>query len=323
MATNVNGSRLVLAAAVFVCMATVERNANALAINVPYSFDGKTLTAMSGTAGDATLFNNLFFFSYIAPDGNIAILADSNLGTSGQTVAYSYEIAVPAQYGTAFAVDNGTLYLFFVQSYGNSGYNGLSMISSTDGVHWSTEIFFIPALLGNGVFDTPPAAVVWDGQILVYANEGGSYLEQFNITGTSYSGPYNFGGYNYSTPARSSATVWQGRLSVSFTDASHGNEIGILTFTDAAGWTSETLTGLYGVPSIYPQGSGALNMVYRAPNDHLYGTFSSNGVSFVTPQEDAASTSYRAPVQFSTFTIGQDLVFYIGENNELFTVLEN
>jgi hypothetical protein len=326
MRTKVKELRIGLTVALVIGLVCVARDASALLDNVPYVANGRTLTAQAGTAGDATYFNNLFFFGYIAPDGNVAILADSNLGSSGQSVVYSYEIATKATDGVALAVDNGTLYLFYVQGYGSSGYTGLAMITSTDGVHWSPEDFFSYGAVGGGTGEFgAPTAVVWDGQVLLYISELGYHLEQYNISGTSTSGPYiTFGNYEtYSTPTRPSATVWQGRLEVAFTDAANGNEIGLISYTDATGWSSEVLTGVSGIPDLFPLAAGALNMVYRPSNDHIYSTFTSNGVTFSTPQEDTASTTYHAPIQFSNWGLSANWVFYIGENNELFTVLEN
>ncbi len=334
MITKLSGSKTILAVAAFIWLASLSRHANAMLNNVPYVVNGKALTVMSGTAGSAATFNNMLYIAYIAPDGNIGILADSNLGGNGQNVVYSYEIGVDALgfegtweggYGTALVSYNGTLYLFFqaVSYCCDAEFSHLQMATSTDGAHWSQQ--YIAGYPNNSLyFDTPPTAVVWEGQILVYINEGGSNLDQFNIVGTTSSGPYTWlGGQTYSTTARASATVWQGQLCLSISDAARGNEIGMLYYTDATGWSSETLTGLYGIPNIYPLGAGPLNMVYRPTNYHLYSTWTSNGVSFSTPQEDTRSTTYRAPVQFAPWSVSySNWTFYVGENNELFTVLE-
>jgi hypothetical protein len=342
MVTKVCGSRIVLAVAVFFfCLAGRAREANALKINVPYVVNGKALTAMNGTAGSAVWFNNMFYFAYIAPDGNLGILADSNGGSNGQNVVSSYEIKIlpryvgggGAAYGTALVSYNGTLYVFYLNGFTDDGIpcNTLVMMTSTDGVHWSQEYFVGFAGNGSSGFATPPTAVVWDGNILVYLNEetvdGDAFngnLVQFNVVGTATSGPYrNYaGGATYSTSRRPSAAIWQGRLCLAFADASNGNDIGMVTYTDATGWTAETLSGLYGIPSIFPLAAGALQLIYVPSNDHLYSTFTSNGASFTTPQEDTASTSYHAAIPFSNWNLSSNWTFYVGENNELFTVLE-
>ena len=325
MVTKIWRSRVVLAVAVFFSFAGLERDADALAINVPYAVKGHALTAQNGTAGSAVLFNNMFYFAYIAPDGNLAILADSNLGSGGQSVVYSYEIGIQALFGTALVSYNGTLYLFYPHNY-SSGNNYLAMITTTDGVHWSQEYFLAWPVDGTLKFSTPPAAVAWEGQILVYLNEQGGSLDQYNVVGTTVSGPYQHfaGSATYSTSRRPSATVWQGRLCLAFSDAANGGEMGMVTYTDATGWTSETLTGSYGIPGIYPIASGGLELVFPAisPNNHIYTILTTDGVTFNYWNYDSASTTFHAAIPFSNWNLSSNWTFYVGENNELFTVLE-
>jgi hypothetical protein len=304
---------------------TVSRD---LLSNVPYKVNGQTLTAKAGTAGDATIFGNKAYYAYIRPDSSIGIVADSNLGSNGQN-AITYGLPGPAEFGPALLSLNNTLYLFYLSSCcGNEIY----MQTSTDGLNWSAasavfSLYFQGGSFNSNSWATPPAAVAWNGQPILYiGTQNGGFTDallQFNISGTSGSGPYVPGYWYPETPARPSVTIWNGALYLAWVDSENGNQVGLMHYTSASGWSGEILTGKYGIPGIHPLAAGALQMVYRnASNAHIYSTFTSDGVTFSTPQEDLASTTNRQPVPFSNWNLSSNWTFYVGQNNDLFTVLE-
>jgi hypothetical protein len=292
-----------------------------LEINVPYVVNNQTLTARSGTAGDATLFNNQAVMAYIRPDSTIGIVVDSSVATDDRN-ALTYGLPGPAQYGPALLALNGTLYLFYVQT----GTHGrLMMQRSTDALHWDNPIFADGTWgAGGPTYVTPPVAVAWDGIPIVFVAQSFSstppQLIQFNINGNSSSWFFNATEY---TRARPSATVWKGALYLAWVDAQSSGQVGIRSWTDATGWSGETLTNKTGIPAIYPTALGNLEMVLRAGDSHIATAVSSNGVTFSQTIEDNRSTTNHAAVPF--VHIGNsdyNWVFYVGVDNELFTVFD-
>jgi hypothetical protein len=322
MVTKENGIRMLLGVAVFVGTAGVARDANAVLLNVPYVVNGQTLVAESGTAGDAAYFNGKYYFAYIRTDSSIGIVVESNIGTSGQSAVLT-SVPGPAVLGPALLALNGTLYLFYVTP---GAFGSLEMRRSTNGTTWDGPWFlFSPGSSDPGwSFTTPPVAVAWDGQPVVFATQANSHsaslIVQFNITGTTVTGS-SLPGPPFETKSRASATVWQGALYLAWLDQS-SNQVGVAHWTDSAGWSAETLTGKSGVPSIYPLDAGSLQMVYRGSDSHIYYSWAPNGVSFGTSYEDTASTTNHQAVQFTDYDLTGNLVFYIGIDSELFVVLE-
>jgi hypothetical protein len=285
--------------------------------NVPYS----GLTAQAGTAGDATIFQNKAYFAFIS-SGNVEILSDDNLSSTGQDGHATPVSGAPAQLGPALLALNNTLYLFYVTS--TTGL--LTMRTTTDGMNWSGPSTLASPPQSN--WSTPPAAVAWDGKPVVFIGSGNSNvlscIYRYDVSGTTatFRTSQNGNGLVCSN-ARPSATVWQGALYLAWNDNySHPGQIGIQHWTDSATWSLATYTTKNGIPGLYPVGAGGLEMVYRGTDSHINRTFSTDGTTFGTSYVDSASTTGHAPIPFSNWNLSSNWTFYIGVNNALFTVLE-
>src|SRR5205823_1829776 len=124
-------------------------------------------TAQAGPAGDATIFGNKAYFAFIS-GGNVWIVNDDNLSSSGQNGHANIVTGATAVLGPALLALNNTLYLFYVTSTSGS----LTMRTTTDGVHWSGSSSL--ASPPETVWSTPPAAVAWDGNPVVFIASGNS-----------------------------------------------------------------------------------------------------------------------------------------------------
>jgi hypothetical protein len=291
--------------------------AGALRVNVPYS----GLTAQAGTAGDATLFGNKAYFAFIS-GGTVWILNDDNLGSNGQDGHATPISGASAQFGPALLALNNTLYLFYVTSSSGS----LAMRTTTDGAHWTAASNL--ATPPEGLWSTPPTAVAWDGKPVVFIASGTSSILscifRYDVSGTTATRRNSQNGNGLvCTNTRPSATVWQGALYLAWTDdVANPGQIDIQHWTDAATWSLITNTGKAGIPGIYPLAAGALEMVYRGTDGHIYSTFTSDSTTFTTSVEDTASTTNHAPIPFLNWNLAANFTFYIGVNNQLFTVIE-
>jgi hypothetical protein len=286
--------------------------------NVAY-LPWQTLTAKSGTVGGATLFGNKAYFAYIRSDSTIGIVIDTNLGGSGQSPT-SYSLPEQAQFGTDLVALGGTLYLFYVDTNGTH----LSMMTSQDGINWRGPY----QLNGSVQWNTPPSAVAWEGQVLVYiSNACESYeqcMYQANISGTSatywgYAGPV---GVPPATFGRATATVWKGALYLAWANSNQSGQIDILHYTDSAGWSGVTSTGKSGIPSLYPVGAGGLEMLYRSTDSHIYSAYTGDGVSFGASSENTGSTTNHAVIPFENWNLSANWFFFIGTDNKLYTALQ-
>jgi len=312
--TRVCGTRTLLAAGVFMCVAVLARDASAVFNNTPFLDQyGQPLIAKSQTAGDATIFRTqsdaCAYFAYIRVDSSLGIIVDCNVG-GGTNLRY-YSLAGPAKLGPALVSVSGTLYLFWIKST-----NGHQMVQeSSDGFNWTAAMDLDPS--DSPSYVAPPAGVAWDGNAIVWVGQPSIF--QFNVAG-SWFGEYH--PFVESTYSRPSATLWQGALWLAWVDANNGNQVGVSHWTDSTGWYGESLSGMHGVASIYPDEEGALEMVFRGSDSHIYRTYSGDGAEWTPPIEDTASTTNHQPVQFDHYSWTQNWVFYIGIDNELFTVIE-
>ncbi len=117
--------------------------------------------------------------------------------------------------------------------------------------------------------------------------------------------------------------MWNGALYLAYTDDNtQPGQIAIEHWTDSATWSLITHIGKAGTPDIYPRAAGSLGMVYRGSDSHLYSTFTTDGTTFGASVQDPASTTNRAPIQFMNWSLAANFTFYIGVNNQLFTVIE-
>jgi hypothetical protein len=282
--------------------------------NVPYL--SGSIKAQNGTAGDATIFNGHAYFAYIQPSGELGILMDGNLGNGQSPTTYGVPTVFPAMFGPGLLVLNNTLYLFYV-TQDNAQYNNLWMKTSTDGLNWTYGLL----LDGGQKWNSPPVATVWDGDPVIfidYLSSGTSYLGQHTISpdGSWVSPLYNHG----TSSTRPSATIWNGALY--FAWQSNG-QIFTKHYTDSTGWSlPTTLTGKSGIPSIYPLANGNLEMVFRGNDSHIYRTYTTDGVSYGPAYQDPNSTSNHAIIPFLNWGASFNWTFYVGVNNELFTIVE-
>jgi hypothetical protein len=277
------------------------------------------LTAYSGSAGDATIFGNKAYLAYLTPNLDIGIVVDSDLSSSKQN-AIAYTLTGQAVFGPALLALRSTLYLFYVS--GSTG--SLMMRRSADGRNWDGP-YILATYPAQGAWTTPPAAVAWDNNPVVFIGSGSgkSCLYQYNVSGTiaNQRSTQNSGGMVCSN-ARPSATVWQNALYLAWADNGQSGQINFQHWTDANTWSLATPTGKTGIPGLYPVGAGGLEMVYRSSDAHIYRTFSTDGQTFGTSYQDAASTTNHAAVPFSNWNLSSNWTFYLGTGNQLYTVLE-
>jgi hypothetical protein len=296
-----------------------ETKSSELLSNVPYATSGHMLTVRSNTAGDAALFNGKAYFAYIRADYQIGMVVESNLGSGQSPTTYTIPTPFPYNpgYGTALLPLGNVLYLFYPSG------PTLLMHWTTDGVNWNGPYPLISLTNGEN-FHTPPAAVAWDGIPIVYIADvnccaaSATILRQDNVNGLTAS-QYSIG--DTRTTNRAAATVWKGALYLAW--AGDSGQITMQHWTDSTGWSAQTIpTGKVGVPGLYPVASGALELVFRGPDAHIYSTLSMDGVSFGNAYRDAASTTNRAPIPFKNWYSSANWVFYVGVDGGLFTVPE-
>lgn len=196
------------------------------------------------------------------------------------------------------------------------------MKTSSDGINWPNT-YLLDATTG---YQDTPTPVVWLGALYVFAidNRSAHYIWQWDINGTSASGPYNEGAVEYSNYTVA-ATSWNDVLYLSWAGTGSGNPIYIKHRTLASGWSNDTvIPGNSGRPSLYPlqPAVGKMEMVYRGNNGHIYRTYTSDGVTFSLPIQ-SASTTNQTPIPFVEYDSSGDVwTIYVGQNGEVYTTQE-
>jgi hypothetical protein len=294
-----------------------QTTAGDLLSNVPY-LNGAP-KAKSNTAGDAVVFKGKAYFAYITPQSNVGIISESNLGSNGQTPT-TFALPGATFGGPALMTVGNVLYVFYISG------SWLVMQRSADGANWTNQTFL--AQPSYNTWTTPPVAVAWDGAVRIFIGQGGAgwpnMITQYTVSGVTASGPsfVPATGQTMTTNNRPAATVWNNTLYLAFADSTYSNQIGMMRYTDARGWSTETLTGKTGIPGLFPTAAAGLELVYRANDAHIYRAYSQDGTSFGASIEDTASTTNHAPIPFSNLGTSSNWVFYVGVDTELFTVIE-
>jgi hypothetical protein len=83
-----------------------------------------------------------------------------------------------------------------------------------------------------------------------------------------------------------------------------------------------SLVAKSGIPALFPLANDSMQLVFRGNDSHIYHASTTDGVSYGNSTQDAASITNHAAIPFENWGAAANWVFYVGVNNELFTVLE-
>ena len=280
--------------------------------NVPY-LQHQTLQAHAGTGPGATIFNGSAFFTYVQSNNQIGIVKETNLGNgTGQTATVT-GLTDTTPYGASLVVFNGFLDMFYVGMDKN-----LYMKRSADGINWPVTF----QLDNEGFWGTIPAPVVFNGQLYLFATANlinGPNIFQVNISGNTVSVMYVTGQYSGVAPT---AVAWKGNVYLAW-DTLGSTNIEILHASSLSppSYSNVSVLPVAGNPALFPLSAQTMELVFAGNDAHIYRSYTNDGVTFGAIAQDAASTTNHKPLPF--IASGSDAwVYYIGQNNQLFTALE-
>jgi hypothetical protein len=281
--------------------------------NVPY-LPGQTLQARGGTGPGATIFKGDAYFTYVRSNNQIGIAIESNVCNGTGQSATSYALTDTTNYGASLVVFNTFLDLFYVGMD-----NNLYMRRSADGINWAGPW----QIDGEGFWQFIPAPVVFNGQLFVFVVANlinGPDIMQLDISGNSVSTIYFTGEYSNVAP---SAVTWNGNVYLSW-DSLGSTNIDIKHSSNLIPptWSNISVLPVAGNPGLFPLSSQTMELVFGGNNAHIYRMYTNDGVSFGAAIEDLASTTNHKPLPFLAASASDVWVYYIGQNNELFTALE-
>jgi hypothetical protein len=290
---------------------------SALSQNSGY-LQGQTLAAKANTsAGQAVIFNNKAYLPYIRTDSHIGIVVDSNLSNNGGQTATTIGMSDLSNFGAALFVWNGWLNLIYVGQNSN-----LYMRRTADGLTWGNTV----ALDTEGFWEFVPSVVALDNStfsIFCVANAlGNNILLQVVVAGTTVNGIYNYGAVTNRGVATAS---WNGQAYLAWPGTDGNNTIHIqhtAQLNPPANWTGSALLAVGGYPSLLPLSTTTMELVLRGNDSFIYRVYTNDGVSFGAATKDGSSTTNQKPSAFMAQGGSNAWVFYIGQNNGLYTALE-
>lgn len=282
---------------------------------------GQTLAARSGTsAGNAAIYHGKAYFPYIRTDSRIGIVVESDLTNGGGQSATAYGLTDLSNYGATLFSFDGFLDLFYVGQNGN-----LYMRRSGDGLNWAGPW----ALDTEGFWRYVPAPVALDNthlSLFTVANLiSGNTILEVDVNNTTVTNIFFTGTGSGATNRAPAATIWNGQVFLSWAGSDSGNTINIRHTSSLGGsgtWSPTTTLSIGGIPSLIPLTSQSMELVFRGNDSHIYRTYTSNGVSFDPVTQDPASTTNEKLSAFMPQGTSDAWVYYIGQNNGLYTALE-